>query len=50
MSNGSTYAILSHAPNEDGCTLGDPKDTLYDPVHPTWAWKVCSGEPACSSW
>ena len=49
-SNGSTYVILSHAPNEDGCILGDSKDTLYDPVHPTWAWKVCSGEPACSSW
>jgi len=50
MSDGSAYAIIAYTPNLDGCILGDSKDTLYDPVHPTWAWKVCSGEPACSSW
>ena len=46
--DGSSYMILSHQPQQDGCVLGDSKDTLYDPVHPTWAWMVCSGEPACS--
>lgn len=49
-SDGNNYKILSHGPQGDGCVLGDSKDTLYDPVRPTWAWMVCSGEPACSSW
>ena len=50
LSDGNNYKILSHSPQSDGCVLGDSKDTLYDPVRPTWAWMVCSGEPACSSW
>lgn len=49
-SDGSNYKVLSYSPHTDGCTLGDPKDILYDPYRPTWAWMVCSGEPACSSW
>lgn len=49
-SNGDAYKILAHSPQGDGCVLGNSKDTLYDPVRPTWAWMVCSGEPACSSW
>ena len=49
-SDGNNYKILAHFVQEDGCVLGDSKDTLYDPVHPTWAWMVCSGQPACSSW
>ena len=49
-SDGNNYKILAYQANQDGCTLNDPKDTLYDPVRPTYAWMVCSGEPACSSW
>ena len=49
-SDGNNYKILAHQPQQDGCVLGDSKDTLYDPRRPTWAWMVCSGEPACSSW
>ena len=49
-SEGQNYKILSYNPNEDGCVLGDPKDTLYDPVRPTYAWMVCSGEPYCSGY
>lgn len=49
-SDGNNYKVLAHNPGPDGCTLGDSKDTLYDPLRPTWAWMVCSGEPACSSW
>jgi len=48
--DGTSYKILAHRIQDQGCTLGDPKDTLYDPARPTWAWMVCSGEPACSSW
>lgn len=49
-SDASNYKVLSHNPNTDGCTLSDSKDTLYDPVRTSWAWMVCSGEPACSTW
>ena len=49
-SDASNYKVLSYYPNTDGCTLGDSKDTLYDPLRPTYAWMVCSGEPACSTW
>ena len=49
-SDGNNYKILAYHPQQDGCVLGDSKDTLYDPGRPTWAWMVCSGEPACSSW
>ena len=49
-SDALNYKVLSHFPQTDGCVLGDSRDTLYDPVRTTWAWMVCSGEPACSSW
>jgi len=49
-SEGNNYKILAYQAQQDGCTLNDPKDTLYDPVRPTTAWMVCSGEPACSRW
>jgi len=49
-SDGNNYKILAHQPQQDGCVLGDSKDTLYDPRRPTYAWMVCSGEPACSRW
>ena len=48
-SNGSSYKLMSYNPNEDGCTLGDPKDTLYDPIHPNNAWMVCPGGSDCDS-
>lgn len=47
LSNGTNYKLLSHCAPDNPWTSGD---TFYDPVRPTWAWKVCSGEPACSSW
>ena len=49
-SDGNNYKILAHQPQQDGCVLGDSKDTLYDPLKPTYRWMVCSGEPACSNW
>lgn len=49
-SDGNNYKILAHDIAGDGCTLNDSKDTLYDPVRPTYSWMVCSGEPACSTW
>lgn len=46
-SNGVNYKLLVHASAESYPSAGQP---FYDPVRPTWAWMVCSGEPACSSW
>ena len=50
ISEGNNYKILAYQAQQDGCVLGDSKDTLYDPLRPTYCWMVCSGEPACSSW
>lgn len=46
--NGINYKLLSHtnAP-ESFPSIGQ---TFYDPARPTWAWMICSKEPACSSW
>ncbi len=46
-SNGVHYKLLAHGSPESFPSAGQ---TFYDPVRPTWAWMVCSGEPACSSW
>ncbi len=45
-SDGTNYKFLDHVLPESYPTAGG----LYDPVRPTWAYKVCSGEPACSTW
>lgn len=47
LSDGTNYKILSHISPETYFSAGK---AFYDPVRPTWAWMVCSGEPACSSW
>ena len=47
-SDGKNYKLLSHA---NGPESFPSVDTIfYDPIRPTWAWMLCSGEPACSSW
>ena len=46
-SDGTNYKFLVHASAESYPTAGKP---FYDPWRPTWAWMICSGEPACSSW
>ena len=47
-SNGTNYKLLSHANGPESFpSAGQP---FYDPMRPTWAWMLCSGEPACSSW
>jgi type II secretion system protein G len=47
-SDGTNYKLLSHYIGPESFpSVGEP---FYDPVRPTWAWMVCSGEPACSSW
>ncbi|HEY4508910.1 MAG TPA: type II secretion system protein [Candidatus Paceibacterota bacterium] len=45
-SDGSNYKLLSHLSPESYPTSG----TFFDPARATWAWMLCSGEPACSSW
>ena len=47
FSNGTDYKLLSHnCPN----TYPPAGTVFYDPLRPTWALKLCSKEPACSSW
>jgi len=46
-SDGKNYKLLSHRSPESYPTAGK---AFYDPVRPTWAWMLCSGEPACNSW
>jgi type II secretion system protein G len=47
-SNGTDYKILAHNIGPESFPIaGEP---FYDPLRPTWAWMVCSREPACSSW
>lgn len=48
LSDGTNYKLLSHANGPESFpTVSQP---LYDPIRPTWAWMVCSKEPACSTW
>lgn len=48
MSDGTNYKLLSHNVGpENFPSAGQP---FYDPVRPTWAWMLCSAEPACSEW
>jgi len=45
--DGLNYSLLAHCSAEGPMS---PDDAFYDPNRPTWAWKVCSGELACSNW
>lgn len=47
-SNGANYKLLSHVNGPESFPAVGTK--FYDPGRPTWSWKLCSGEPACSSW
>lgn len=47
-SNGVEYKLLDHATGPESLFPAGHK--FYDSVRPTWSWKLCSGEPACSSW
>ncbi len=46
-SNGTNYKLLAHVTPESFPSVGQ---MFYDPMRPTWAWMICSGEPACSTW
>lgn len=46
-SDGTNYKLLVHATPESYTSAGQ---MFYDPARPTWAWMICSGEPACSGW
>ena len=47
-SDGTNYKLLSHAVGPE--SFPAPGEPFYDPVRPTWAWMLCSAEPACNSW
>jgi type II secretion system protein G len=47
-SDGTNYKLLIHTNGPESFpSAGQP---FYDPVRPTWAWMICTAEPACSSW
>lgn len=49
-SNGTHYKLLSHSNNGGGPeSYPSAGQSFYDPVRPTWALMLCSGEPACSN-
>jgi prepilin-type N-terminal cleavage/methylation domain-containing protein len=48
QSNGTEYKLISH---ENGPrSFPSASSPFYDPVRPTWAWKLCNGNTACNSW
>lgn len=47
-SDGVNYALLDHVTYEGSYPTAGQQ--FYDPVRSSWSLKVCSGEPACSSW
>lgn len=48
-SDGSEYTLLAHCSVEI-TPLNNPKDSMYDAIRPTYAWKICAGASACSTW
>ena len=44
-SDGKGYAILNHAVPESYPTSGQQ---FYDPLRPTWAWKLCNTPISCT--
>lgn len=47
-SDGASYKLLDHATGPE--SFPTASQTFYDPQRPGWAWMVCSGATACSSW
>ena len=48
LSDGVNYKLLSHQSPESYPSAA--QSSFHDPVRPTWAWKLCNAEPACSTW
>jgi len=47
-SDSTNYKLLDHSIGPESFpSAGQP---FYDPVRPTWAWMLCSANPACSGW
>jgi len=46
LSDGAQFALLSHCASE--VTAYSSTDGMYDPIRPTWAWKVCSSSTSCA--
>ncbi len=46
--NGASYKLLAHATGPE--SFPTASQAFYDPVRPTWAWMICSGATACSTW
>lgn len=46
-SDGHSYKLLAYCSPE---ATWNSSYTFYDPVRPTWAWMVCAGSTACTTW
>lgn len=46
-SDGRSYKLLAYCSPEKAW---DSNHTFYDPVRTTWAWMVCAGNTACTTW
>jgi general secretion pathway protein G len=46
-SDGVSYKLLAHCTPEGTWGSSDP---FYDIVRPGWAWTVCVGDTACTTW
>ena len=49
-SDGQSYKLLDQYPLNSSVGSTQPSDEFYDPVRSTYAWMVCSGATACSTW
>lgn len=47
-SDGTSYKLLAHDIGPE--SFPTATEAFYDPVRPTWAWMVCSGQTACETW
>ncbi len=47
-SDGNSYKLLAHDIGPESFPAST--EPFYDPVRPTWAWMVCSGQTACETW
>jgi type II secretion system protein G len=49
-SDGASYKLLAHCATNSAMSNTPTTDSMYDPIRPTWAWMVCDGQTACSTW
>ena len=46
--DGVSYKLLAYCSPEG--VMSDTNSSFYDPVRTSWAWMVCAGNTACTTW